>query len=184
MEGLEDKYTMELDKNGIIFKIPFSFSQFLTIIIQLFIGWNILKNRRCFGTIKNHRIEQRHEKPIVQEVPKSSLLKDPNQKLIEEVEDGNGIGPKSVGQQTKLEAKYTLVSTRGGIKVVVARLPVQENVEDLSLSVITQNSLSVTSRLDGRNIVNVTFPHSVEPAKSRAVFNKTTKILTVLLPLI
>jgi len=143
-----------------------------------------LKNRRCFGTIKNHRIEQRHEKPIVQEVPKSSILKDPNQKLIEVVEDGNGIGPKSVGHQTKLEAKYTLVSTRGGIKVVVARLPVQENVEDLSLSVITQNSLSVTSRLDGRNIVNVTFPHSVEPAKSRAVFNKTTKILTVLLPLI
>lgn len=162
MEGLEDKYKMELDKNG----------------------WNILKHRRCFGSMQLHRIEQRNEKPYVQEVPKKSQLKDVNNlKLIEEVDQ---IIPKTNTSEhfQKATPWYALVSTPDGIKLVVARIPIfQSEIGNISLSVVSNDCVSVKGE-DGQNIVNVSLPYSVDPQKSKAIFNKTTKVLTVLLPLI
>lgn len=158
-EGLEDKYNTELDKNG----------------------WNILKNKKCFGTIQNHRIEQRHETPYVQEVPNKLQLTGEKQKLVEEVDPSKLVLSK---QQVELQdPKYSLVRTREGVKLLLARIPVRESVDQLSLSTVTQDSLVLRGR-DGHSIVNVTFPYSVDSQRSKAIFNKTSKILTVLLPLV
>lgn len=187
MEGLEDKYKMELDKNGTIL-IAFTENLLVIELSMIFflahVGWNILKHRRCFGSMQLHRIEQRNEKPYVQEVPKKSQLKDVNNlKLIEEVDQ---IIPKTNTSEhfQKATPWYALVSTPDGIKLVVARIPVfQSEIGNISLSVVSNDCVSVKGE-DGQNIVNVSLPYSVDPQKSKAIFNKTTKVLTVLLPLI
>ena len=144
------------------------------------IGWNILKNKKSFGTIQNHRIEQRHETPYVQEVPNKFQLTGEKPKLIEEVDPSKPLLPKPNELQ---DPKYSIVTTRNGIKLILVRIPLLETVDQLSLSTIERDCLTLSGR-DGRNIVNVTFPHLVDPQKSKAIFNKTTKIMSVLLPLI
>ena len=142
-----------------------------------------MKNRRCFGAMQLHRIEQRNEKPNVQEVPKKSQLKD-GQKLIEEVDQV--VSKSSAIEQLKSATpRYSLVSTRDGTKLIVARIPIWQTnqIENVSLSVIAQDCLSVKCE-NGQDIVNISLPSSVEPQKSKAIFNKSTKILTILLPLV
>jgi hypothetical protein len=147
------------------------------------IGWNILKNRRCFGSIQSHRIEQRSEKPYVQEVPKTSQLKgNKSPKLIEEV-DHVAVRTSTTEQLKNATPRYSLVATRDGTKIVLARIPIwQSEIGNISLSVISDDCLCVKGG-EGQNIVNVNLPHSVDAQKSKAIFNKSTKILTILLPL-
>ncbi len=141
-----------------------------------------MKNRRCFGSIKSHRIEQRNEKPYVQEVPKKSQLKgNKSPKLIEEVDH---VAKASATEQLKnATPRYSLVATRDGTKIVLARIPIwQSEIGNISLSVISDDCLCVKGG-EGQIIVNVNLPHSVDAQKSKAIFNKSTKILTILLPL-
>jgi len=117
----------------------------------------------------------------VQEVPNKLQLTGEKQKLVEEVDPCNLVLSK---QQDELQdPKYSLIRTRDGVKLLLARIPVRESVDQLSLSTVTQDSLVLRGR-DGQSIVNVTFPYSVDSQRSKAIFNKTSKILTVLLPLI
>lgn len=128
-----------------------------------------------------HRIEQRHEKPFVQEVPKKSQLE--SGKLIEEV-DPIDVQSNISEKFRAATARYSVVSTRDGTKLVVARIPVwQCEIGKVSLSVISEDCLCVTGE-DGQDIVNVNLMRSVDPQKAKALFNKNTKILTVLLPLL
>lgn len=128
-----------------------------------------------------HRIEQRNEKPFVQEVPKKSQLQE-NQKLIEEV-DQVAVKSNTFEQLKNATPHYSLVSTRDGTKLVLARIPIwQSEIENVSLSVIAQDCLSVKGE-NGQDIVNITLPHLIEAQKSKAIFNKSTKVLTILLPL-
>lgn len=141
-----------------------------------------MKNRRCFGTIQVHRIEQRDEKPFVQEIPKSSLLSpaESSRKLIEEVDETVTDDKLQCQPQNP---KYTLVSARSGIKFVMARVPIHERIESVSISIYAPDCLIVSGG-EERSIVNVNFSHSIDPAKSKAIFNKFTKILTVLMPVL
>jgi len=180
MEGLEDKYKMELDKNG---TLPKKLHWCWISHILHSLGWNILKNRRCFGSIQTHRIEQRHEKPYVQEVPKKSQFKGNKcPKLIEEV-DHVAVKTNTTEQLKNATPSYSLVATRDGTKIVLARIPIwQCEIGNISLSVISDDCVCVKGG-EGQNIINVNLPHPVDALKSKAIFNKSTKIVTILLPL-
>lgn len=130
-----------------------------------------------------HRIEQRNEKPFVQEIPKKSQLQDgKNLKLIEEVEQV-AIDTIALNQLKNAAPRYFVASTRDGRKIVVARIPIWQNeIENVSLSVIAEGCLSVKGG-DGQDIVNINLSHSVDPEKGKAIFNKSSKILTILLPM-
>lgn len=131
-----------------------------------------------------HRIEQRNEKPFVQEVPKKSQLQDGrNQKLIEEV-DQVAVDTIAMNQLKDASPRYFVASTRDGRRIVVARIPIwQTEIEKVSLSVIAEGCLSVKGE-DGQDIVNINLSLSVDPEKSQAIFNKSSKILTILLPMV
>lgn len=187
MEGLEDKYKMELDKNGTTIW-TFTWNLPVSLIINdtfsIPVEWYILKNRRCFGSMQLHRIEQRNEKPYVQEVPKKSQLKDlKNVKLIEEVDQV--VSKTNTSEQLRNATPwFALASTLDKTKVVVARIPVwQSEIGNISLSVVSNDCLSVKAD-DGQTISNVRLPYSVDSQRSKAIFNKTTKVLTVLLPVV
>lgn len=131
-----------------------------------------------------HRIEQRNEKPFVQEVPKKHQLQDgKNAKLIEEVDQAE-IGFNNEDQLKKLTPRYFMTTTSDGMKVVLARIPIWQSVIDnVSLSVIAGDCLSVKTA-DGQDIVNINLSQSIDPEKSRAIFNKSSKILTIILPIV
>lgn len=130
-----------------------------------------------------HRIEQRHEKPFVQEVPKKSQLGGgSSQKLIEEVEVSTA--SLLLEQLKKEEPQYSIVSTSDGVKMVLARIPIwQCDGRKVGLSVVAEDCLCVKGA-DGQDIVNVNLSHSVDARETKAIFNASTKILTVLLPII
>lgn len=131
-----------------------------------------------------HRIEQRHEKPFVQEVPKPSQLERANQKLIVEVVEEESAESRLLNQLKKEMPQYSIVSTRDGMKIVLARIPIwQCDGTEVTLSVVAEDCLSVKGRND-QEIVNVNLSHSVDAQETKAIFNQSTKILTVLLPVI
>lgn len=131
-----------------------------------------------------HRIEQRHEKPFVQEVPKPSQLERANQKLIVEVVEEESAESRLLNQLKKEMPQYSIVSTRDGMKIVLARIPIwQCDGTEVTLSVVAEDCLSVKGR-DDQEIVNVNLSHSVDAQETKAIFNQSTKILTVLLPVI
>jgi len=158
MEGLEDKYSMELDKNG----------------------WNVLKNRKCFGNIKCHRIEQRMISAAAPNPPPSEMIS--NKVLIEEVDKVDTVASDSQKSGKSSDAKFAIASTQEGAKIIIARIPIpEEDVNNFSASVLADRSLCVQSH-SGKEILNVSFPCSISPLKSRAVFNQHSKILTFFLP--
>lgn len=117
----------------------------------------------------------------MQEVPNKRQLTGEKAKLVEEVDPSKLVLPM---KQDKLQdPKYSLVKSRDGVKLLLARIPVRESVDQLSISTVAKDSLALRG-LDGQNIVNVTFPYLFDAQKSKGIFNKTTKILTVLLPLV
>lgn len=146
--------------------------------MMIFTGWTILKNRRSFGSLTMHRIEQRHQKPMVQEVPKPDQLeRSGSRKLIEEVEPAS--------QTAKLEqpmAEYSLVKTKAGSKVILARILLPAvDPDQLEVSVVADSGLTLRDS-GGLQIVGVTLPHPVDPLGTRAIYNSRSKVMTVLLP--
>lgn len=159
MEGLEDKYHMELDKNG----------------------WTILKNRKCFGTIGQHRIERREEEPFVQEVPKPSQLNS-NAKVQSLIEEISPTDPKLQNLvQPDVGPKFAVAVSKSGFKFILATIPIKRtNPQNLSLHV---GDDCLVVKEDTVYICNVKFPYRVNPNQSKNVFNRHNLMLTILLPL-
>jgi len=158
MEGLEDKYSMELDKNG----------------------WNVLKNRKCFGSIKFHRIEQR---VLSEAAPNPSTTEKATKKaLIEEVDKGEKVTLDILKSDRSGDAKFVFARTQDGAKIIVARIPIpEEDVAGFTTSILAEKSVYVKS-CSGKEILNVSVPCSISSLKSRAVFNQHSKVLTLILP--
>jgi len=158
MEGLEDKYSMELDKNG----------------------WNMLKNRKCFGSIKFHKIEQRGLKAAEAETTKSSTSTGNirNKTLIEEVVK---VDTAKDEKQCDVSAKFVFARTVDGAKLILARIPIPVDVTKFFMSVTEEQRVCVKSD-NGQEILNVSLPCSVNSLKSCAVFNQHSQILTLILP--
>lgn len=156
-----------------------------SIEFNLVIGWNVLKNRKCFGSIKFHRIEQRELSAAAPTPPTTENVK--SKVLIEEVDKADpGKEDKAALDTQKSgkcgDAKFAFASTQDGTKIVVARIPIPEkDVNDFSTSVLAERSVCVKSS-NGKEILNVSFPCSIHAMKSRAVFNHHSKILTLFLP--
>lgn len=124
-----------------------------------------------------HRIEQRQQKPLVQEVPKPDQLeRSQSRKLIEEVK------PASMSKTQSIKAEYSLVKTKEGTEMFIARISVPAaDPDDLKISVIAGNSLTLSDS-KGNQLVGATLPRAVEPQGTKVIFNSSNKIMTVLLP--
>ena len=159
MEGLEDKYNMELDKNS----------------------WTILKNRKCFGTVGQHRIERREEKPFIQEVPKPSQMNSNAkvQSLIEEILPTDR--KPTTSTQLDMKPKFALAVSKFGVKFIIATVPVHATVSPNLTLHVGDDCLAVKEGAD--YVCNVRLPHQVNASQSKNVYNKHNQILTILLPL-
>ena len=124
-----------------------------------------------------HRIEQRQQKPLVQEVPKPNQLeRSQNRKLIEEVE------PASKSKAQSIKTEYSLVRTKEGTEMFLARILVPAaDPDDLKLSVIADHSLTLSDS-KGNQLVGATLPRAVDTQGTKVIFNSSSKIMTVLLP--
>ena len=126
-----------------------------------------------------HQIEQRETKNKAEDTPKSSDVAKPKL-LIEEI--CKEVSGDERHFHIDASPKFAFASTRDSVKVVLARIPIRENVQDFSLAVFDGKGICVKSH-EGQEVINVTFPCAVNSENSRAVFNKHSKILTVILPL-
>lgn len=120
---------------------------------------------------------------MVQEVPKPDQLeRNPGRKLIEEVEPTS----KSVAKNESLLpiADYSLTKTKEGAEIIVARIRLLAcDPDDLELCVIAENNLLLCDS-NGQQIVGVTLPCPVDKRGTKATFNSSSKIMTVLLPVV
>ena len=149
----------------------------------MWLGWTTLRNRKCFGTIQNHRIEQREEKPAVQEIPKPSQLEKRKkvQPLVEENTDVSSSSKPGIAIQPT--PRVALAKSHEGAKFLIGLFPIMNAGDLQGITLFVGENNIVIQGVEASDILNVKLPYRISPSKTRNVFNKSTKILTVFLPL-
>ena len=149
----------------------------------MWLGWTTLRNRKCFGTIQNHRIEQREEKPAVQEIPKPSQL-EKRKKVQPLVEENTDVSSSSKpGIAIKPPPRVALAKSHEGAKFLIGSFPIMNAGDLQGITLFVGENNIVIQGVEASDILNVKLPYRISPSKTRNVFNKSTKILTVFLPL-
>lgn len=136
-------------------------------------GWVVLKNRKSFGDIRSHRIEQRHEKPAVQEIPKQLLPK--AKPLIEEV------STVRTGKPNDSASAFALARTKNGIQIIFAKIKLDNSVNSASVSV-AEKCITV-SNSNQQQIFSASLPYNIKFREAKAIFNIENHVLTALLPI-
>ncbi|XP_069974342.1 PIH1 domain-containing protein 1 isoform X1 [Penaeus vannamei] len=172
MEGIEEKYTMTLDKNG----------------------WTVLKNKKYHGTVPEQTV--RTSVPLVQElsgvrhwkpedvkpatrsfspkvVPEKPLITELSSKAIED----------SSKDKRKMVPKYTLRKTGDELKKSLeaeVSLPKMISGKGLQLDVGEDRLVVETSE----NLLDVFLPFSLDSDSARAYFITSKRMLLVRVPIL
>ncbi|CAG9840560.1 unnamed protein product [Diabrotica balteata] len=143
----------------------------------------ILKNKKCFGTLQMHRIQDReiqqkmaeaneNETPIFPNVGDQNL---PKKNLIETL---------SSTENVVREPVYRMYKKKDGQNCLYGefKLPDVISIKELTLDV-GEDRILLESKTRGY-LLDVFIPYIVKQKTCSADFNKSTKILTVTMPLV
>ncbi|KAM4652743.1 PIH1 domain-containing protein 1 [Discoglossus pictus] len=148
MEGLENKYEMELSRE-----------------------WRMLKNRKFMGSIFEQNIRTK-SKPIIQEMDPSSSPHHQTKPLISEI------------QSLPVVPEYTIVAepAEGHPSFLVAEisLPKVSSVRSLVLD-LGEDRIVLFGRPDLYHL-DIFIPYNIIQEESGAQFNKSSKVLTITMP--
>ncbi|XP_063293269.1 PIH1 domain-containing protein 1 [Pelobates fuscus] len=148
MEGLENKYEMELSRE-----------------------WRMLKNRKFMGSIFDQNIRTK-SKPIIQEIDPSVSRNPQSKPLISEI------------QSSSVVPEYTIVAepSQGHPSFLVAEisLPKVSSVRSLVLD-LGEDRIVLLARPDLYHL-DIFIPYNIIQEESGAQFNKSTKVLTITMP--
>ncbi|XP_049764864.1 PIH1 domain-containing protein 1-like [Schistocerca cancellata] len=168
MEGLEDKYKMQIDT----------------------VEYTILKNRKAIGTLQKHRIEQRPPKkgPLIQEIGTKTpeVQKQPEKK--KDISDDRLPAPSSVSKGNTVsgsrEPEYRIVRepAEGEPQLLIATfvLPDVLSAREIALDV-GEDRIVFESRK--RNyLLDIFIPYTVDQEKTIAEFEPSSRVLTLKMP--
>ncbi|XP_013387848.1 PIH1 domain-containing protein 1-like [Lingula anatina] len=157
IEGLEEKYSMLLDRN-----------------------YTMLKNRKFLGTLPEQNIRTQ-SKPLIMEMG-SAGASAPGKPLISEVSSFNSQATKPKGE----EPKYTIVQEPpdGHPEFLVAeiQLPKVKTAKSLTLD-LGEDRIFLQTRSD-IYLLDIYLPFNLIQDECGAQFNRQTKVLTLTMPVV
>lgn len=162
LEGVQDKYNLELDMGNYI----------------------ILKNRKSIGSLQYHRIQQRGvkqkqaQKKLIEELDSSAKTA----KLLHTVATS-----KTPSDATDATPKFRIVRDppEGDPEFLVVQIYVKDVTSGKNLLLdIGEDRLILHYQKKPRSLLDIFLPYFVDQKKTVAQFNQFSKILSVIMPVL
>ncbi|XP_063922562.1 PIH1 domain-containing protein 1 [Zophobas morio] len=137
----------------------------------------ILKNRKAFGTLQVHRIQQREINEKMKNVSGASIIEDSTKRkpLIETI---------SSGEIPCRSPEYKLFRRRAQPNCLIGEFKFPDVISTKELTLDVGEDRIVIESTSKHYLLDIFVPLVIRQSSCTSIFNKSTKILTVTMPLV